>query len=480
MFGIRTPPSKKYLENDDINIDQQCNVTRSRLDLAKSYLIKGKLNLSNSRNIKTEIKNTITEVLEKLYGLIKESEAEINIYKNNNPKIKNLMRLEQQKEIENNNNKQIQDSPKNEKNENSEIKTILKLIKEIKTDQEKIKQNEPDKIIIMDEIMKYLKENKTEGKEIANHTNYDIITKIQENSLLIKENGSKLEELQKSLKQQAEGLEKMTYADAVVNRQNKRLPQYGETLHSIVVSSELEKETGEEILDKIRQAVNPKEGWVQVERVRKAKDRKIVMTCKTKEERKKVREKIEKAGQHLVVEEMKNKNPLLILKYAMKSYTDLELLEAFRNQNREIFQGLTSEEVEMKVRYKKKVWNPHLHHVVLMVTPTIWKRSLEKGKIKIDFRNLNVEDQSPLIQCTKCLDFGHTKRFCNETEFELCSHCGEAHLNAECPDKKVNEPAKCKNCIRAKSENYEHSAFSSECPVRKKWDRLARAAVAYC
>ncbi|CAH2090917.1 unnamed protein product [Euphydryas editha] len=86
------------------------------------------------------------------------------------------------------------------------------------------------------------------------------------------------------------------------------------------------------VLTKVRQAVNAKEKWVKVERVMKARDRKIVMRFGTKEERVKVKERLE------------------------------------------------------------------------------W-----------------------LVQCSKCLGYGHSRKFCSE-QADACSHCGGPHLKTKCAD----------------------------------------------
>lgn len=44
---------------------------------ARACLSKGKLNLENSRNLKTEIKMGVMEALDRLYALVKEAEAEL-------------------------------------------------------------------------------------------------------------------------------------------------------------------------------------------------------------------------------------------------------------------------------------------------------------------------------------------------------------------------------------------------------------------
>lgn len=74
-------------------------------------------------------------------------------------------------------------------------------------------------------------------------------------------------------------------------------------MHSVVVTSTDETETGEEGLSCIRTAVDAKEGWVTVQRARKAKDRKVILGFMSKEDQTQAKEK------HLLVEEVKNRDP---------------------------------------------------------------------------------------------------------------------------------------------------------------------------
>lgn len=240
-----------------------------------------------------------------------------------------------------------------------------------------------------------------------------------------------------------------------------------------------ETETGEEVLDRIRRTVDAKEGWVRVERARKARDRKIIMGFGSKEERKKVMDRIGKDGRNLSVEEVKNKDPRLFLRNVLSFNTDEDVLKAMRNQNSSVFRGLDAEDDRMEIRYRKRTRNPHTNHVILSVSPIIWRKVLDVGYVHIDLQQIRVEDQSPLVQCTRCLGYGHGKRFCQES-VDLCSHCGGPHLKSECAEFVSNAPPTCKNCVRDKQEHTEHNAFSQECPIRGKWDTIARSTVAYC
>ena len=57
------------------------------------------------------------------------------------------------------------------------------------------------------------------------------------------------------------------------------------------------------------------------------------------------------------------------------------------------------------------------------------------------------------VRCFKCQWFGHTIKFCKNTQ--ICAKCGESHTEEQC-----SNPLKCINCRGS------HTAFNKECP---KW-----------
>ncbi|KAG8225105.1 hypothetical protein J437_LFUL004025 [Ladona fulva] len=59
-------------------------------------------------------------------------------------------------------------------------------------------------------------------------------------------------------------------------------------------------------------------------------------------------------------------------------------------------------------------------------------------------------------QCMRCMQFGHTKSFCNLSA--NCSKCGQNHPIAECPSD-INAPAKCYHCGQGHIETFKG------CPV---------------
>lgn len=316
------------------------------------------------------------------------------------------------------------------------------------------------------------KATKMETEEREKTGNSEVMAKMEENTRILLDNSKKIDELRAALQ------EKTTYADVVTNKQSNALPERN-ALHSIIVTSEEETDTGEEVLSKVREAIDAKEGWVKVTRVRKAKDRKIIMSCDSKEEREKVKDRLKNAGKRLIIEEVQNKDPLIILKDVLVSNTDEDILKAMKNQNRAIFHGLDEKDVRIAVKYRRKARNPHTGHIIISTSPKIWRRVLDAGALHIDLQYIRIADQSPLVQCSRCLGYGHSKRFCKEPA-DLCSHCGGPHLKTKCEEWATNGEPNCRNCVTAKLDKAAHNAFSQECPVRRRWDALARMSVAYC
>lgn len=372
---------------------------------ARACLLKAKLHLSNSRNLKTDIKQEVTAAIDRLYNLVKELEEE----------------------------------------------------------------RKGRGVNGMEKLATQQRETVEKG---------DIVGKLEEHTKMILENNRKLDELRIVIEKQHDNLDKITYANATARTMHKGALERG-ALHSLVVTSEVEADTGEVVLDKVREAIDAKEGWVKVTRVRRARDRKIVMSCHTKEEREKVKDRLVKAGKQLIVEDVQNKDPLIILKDVLLINSDEDVLKAMRNQNRAVFHDLDERENRISIKYRQKARNPHTGHIVMSASPVIWRRVIDAGALFIDLQRIRVADQSPLVQCSRCLAYGHSKRFCMEA-VDLCSHCGGPHMRTECTEWPAGMAPSCRNCNKAGLERAEHNAFSQECPVRQKWDTLARSAIAYC
>lgn len=394
----------------------------SKVAEARACIVKAKTIMTNTRNLKTDVKVEVTKTLDRLYQIVKEVSADSNL--------KEKEEINPGKDKENGKHSRNSTTPKGNTEENS-----------------------------------------TEDK-------CRILEHLEKQSRILEENSKKLDELKDKLEHQHQLINSKTYAEITAIRP-AQLPSLKNTLHTVIITSQNEEDTGEQVLTRVRDTVDAKEGWVKVERTRKGKDRKVIMSCGSEEDRQKIKQKLESAGKNLIVEEVKNKDPLLILRDVLSVNTDEDIVKAFRNQNKGIFQDINGTDDKIQIRYRRKARNPHTCHIVVSTSPTIWRRAVETGAIYIDLQRIRVADQSPLVQCMRCLGYGHSKKFCTEPT-DSCSHCGGPHLRVDCTEWKTGSVPTCTNCKTAKQQHCDHNAFSEECPTRKKRDAIARMAVAYC
>lgn len=322
-------------------------------------------------------------------------------------------------------------------------------------------------------------ETKEQGPAETNEGHTDLARQMEEHGRLLQEHKEEMRQLHHQLSIQREMLDpNRTYANVAA------VPPSGKTrkqpvMHSVVVTSQDGQETGEQVLERIKRAVNAKEEGVKVDRIRQARDRKVIIGCTNEKEIHRIRDRIRETGEGLNVEEIKNKDPLVIFYGVLKTNTDEEIIKALKNQNGNLLGKDCEDYDKIQIRYRRRARNPHLEHVVARVPPPVWKRLTDTGAVHIDLQRIKVADQSPLVQCSRCLSYGHGKRLCQE-EVDVCSHCGGPHMRSQCSGWKKATAPDCINCTRHKAEFKDHSAFSDDCPIRRKWEAIARSAVAYC
>ncbi|GBP65864.1 hypothetical protein EVAR_85132_1 [Eumeta japonica] len=249
--------------------------------------------------------------------------------------------------------------------------------------------------------------------------------------------------------------------------------------HTLIVSSRCANHTSDQVVKAIREVVEAREMGVGVDRVRKARNQKVVLTCASDDAIKRIETRIKAKSKNLQVSKPEPSLPLVIIRDVLKVNSDQQIIESLKRQNGHATEGLDWGKVEARVRYRRCARNPLECHPVLEVSPALYTRLIKAGFVYVGLQRRPVWDQSPLVQCSRCLGFGHSKKYCREQN-DKCAHCGGDHTGPLCPGRKAAQPPKCINCTRAGCEDVAHSAFSQECGVRTKWDAIARTKVAYC
>lgn len=341
-----------------------------------------------------------------------------------------------------------------------------------------------DLLLEAEGVIDTLREELQEEKRKINteHGNLENIEDKQNNGIkklqeLLEENtktiNKKLEELTIGFEEQKEHY-RLTYAetlklvrDEYTTTEEKRIP-----LHSLVVASKDPNNTSQEVFDEVRKTLRAKEEGIKINNIRKAKDQKVIIGCKTEEIKKKIKEKL-RGSDRFKIEEAVNKNPLVVFKNVLDDNSDADILEALKIQNQHIFENLTENQAQINFLFRKRTRNPQMKHVVARVAPLLWKRLTLEGHVYMDLQRVKVEDQSPLVQCSMCLGYGHSRSKCAE-KTPICSNCGGPHVQNQC-----EEDVECCNCTREGIDLNRHNAFSNNCPVRRKYDILARAMINY-
>lgn len=466
-----TSPKKKVIpgKGSDVLVLQESVEPGqpSRSQAAKRLLMSAKSQLNNARNLKTEIKTAVIEAVEGLFGLVKDAE--------NEGKGKGK---EEQKTPPTNDPIEDVDELK------TELRKHSKVIRDTRAQMEALGlQMEGLSATVRSEMRgEFQRLHSTAAIAPAELTVLGSRVAELTESLAREPSTKPLEdlknqvgELDKLIRSGAgQVVSQMTYAEkAAIPKQPMQ------AVHSIVISSSEDTDTSDDIINKIKKVVDAKASGIRVDRIRKAKDQKVVVGCEDREELNKIKNKLECSTTKFNVEERQNKDPLVVLRDVLASNTNEDILMSLKTQNSHIVGHIPTEEYRAQVRYRKKARNPYETHVVLQVSPTVWQRLTAAGKVHVDLQRVTVKDQSPVVQCSRCLGYGHGRKLCTEAE-DKCSHCSGCHMRSECPARLTGDPPECINCKLAKLEHYEHNSFDDGCPVRKKWDMIARSSVAYC
>ena len=160
--------------------------------------------------------------------------------------------------------------------------------------------------------------------------------------------------------------------------------------------------------------------------------------------------------------------PLVIIKGISKDVPESDVVKLVRTQNPRV----QASEEDVRVRFVRKNRKDDLFNCVLEVSPDVRVRLLELGRVSIDHQRVHVSDFSQLVQCFKCLGFGHTRPKCT-SDVQRCSHCASAgHDFASCPDKADASKQKCHNCSSSGRSDVRHSATSSKhCEMIKRMEK---------
>lgn len=165
------------------------------------------------------------------------------------------------------------------------------------------------------------------------------------------------------------------------------------------------------------------------------------------------------------------KLPRLMIKNIPVEYHPENLVESLSDNYPLINEVLTKNPNEV-IKHIITLKNEHRQtsSIVIETSPNVRKILMSENKIKLGMCVYEIADQLRVIQCGKCMKFGHGTKFCRSS-VDVCGVCGNNHCTKNCPrnESNCNDISKsCSNCAnqrRFSTQSANHGAGDkSKCP----------------
>ncbi|CAK1590674.1 unnamed protein product [Parnassius mnemosyne] len=274
-----------------------------------------------------------------------------------------------------------------------------------------------------------------------------------------------------------------SYAKVVKSTKTAEKQTIPVTKPAIIVSFKQPVSCTKETVSAWRKSIHFKKHTFNPSEVKTVSNHKIRVEFDNQEQRDEILNAINQPDSLVNADVAKKRKPLVILKGIYKDTPVSELKEIIVNQNPNI-KSLIKSPDDITYRFMRNNKNKNLYNAVFMVTPTIWRSIVELQKINVDHQRVHTEDYPAYLQCYKCMQFGHTKKYCTE-ETTICSHCSSSeHSYKDCPVKKDYTKVDCYNCSSHCKKynlniNTKHSATSLRCPRLQKQIEICKTRTDY-
>lgn len=248
--------------------------------------------------------------------------------------------------------------------------------------------------------------------------------------------------------------------------------------YTLLIESVDPRHTGDQIIKEVKSGVDVVSMGIGITGLRKCKDSRVAISVSSEGERSKLKEALKTSCNNLTISTPRARNPLLKLIGVTHDMTDAKVMDALIKQNGNLLCGLPETDCHVRVVRRVRGRNGDSANVVVEVSPKMWAR-LKDQRLKMGYAIVSAFDQSPIMQCFKCMGFAHRASECKAIT-STCGYCQGDHDTRNCPNR--SGPPSCKNCKDSSDspKDFCHPAYSMECKEWQKWDRISRLAVSYC
>jgi hypothetical protein len=240
------------------------------------------------------------------------------------------------------------------------------------------------------------------------------------------------------------------------------------------------KEANSEVLKAaLMKAVNPRTLQIGVRNVRKIREGGIAIEVDSNDEVDKLKTAIENTVTDIKsVDRPKPRHPQMLLKNVPRDIEQIDVIQNLFDQNHLISDNYNtieefSEEITLRFHFGKQ--GSQSTNWVIEVSPALRNLILPQGKLNMNWVVCHVVDHCIVNQCFRCLEYGHTKKFCKSKL--ACSHCTDEHSYKDCPVKTTTKPI-CVTCSKRKLK-CDHSSNDKKCPEHIRQTRITLQRINY-
>lgn len=234
------------------------------------------------------------------------------------------------------------------------------------------------------------------------------------------------------------------------------------TVKPAVVIKPKTKQISSKTLEEISNNVDKTE--INVCSTRNVRDGGVVLRCENPADTMKVKQMVnDKLGDKYEVTLPKIKNPRLRVTNVDAEIEKDSILNELKKHNDQ----LKNAELSLVTVINRKRNNHAYNDVVIEMKADLYKAVLEKGSLKLPWRECRVYEHIHLKRCFKCCGYSHKSNECKHDQ--KCSRCAGSHKYSDCK----NSNLCCVNCKFANDKynmniDTNHHAWSKDCPVYKR------------